>query len=78
MSRPAHRALRQTLSSALDVALDLSDFDPKAPPLKTEAFWAIVAGSHVPEDAELADAIDKLGGRDGRARQACQRHGRHA
>lgn len=29
--------------------------------MKTEAFWATVAASRVPEDAELADAIDKLG-----------------
>jgi hypothetical protein len=41
--------------------LDLSDFDPKAPPAKTRAFWEIVEASHAPEDAELADALDKLG-----------------
>jgi hypothetical protein len=41
--------------------LDLSDFDPKAPPPKTEAFWDIVAASSSPEDAELADILDKLG-----------------
>jgi hypothetical protein len=40
---------------------DLSNLDPKAPPPKTEAFWAIVNASRTPEDAELADAIDKLG-----------------
>lgn len=40
---------------------DLSNFDPKAPPPKTEAFWSIVNASRTPEDAELADAIDKLG-----------------
>jgi hypothetical protein len=40
--------------------LDLSEFDPKAPPPKTEAFWEIVNASHMPETAELADALDKL------------------
>jgi len=37
--------------------LDISAFDPKAPPPKTAAFWEIVT----PEDAELADVLDKLG-----------------
>ena len=41
--------------------LDLSGFNPKAPPPKTEAWQAIVNASHAPEEAELADAIDKLG-----------------
>jgi hypothetical protein len=41
--------------------LDITDFDPKAPPPKTQAFWDIVDGSRAPEDAELADALDKLG-----------------
>jgi hypothetical protein len=41
--------------------LDLSAFDPKAPPPKTAAFWAIVDANRAPEDAELADALDKLG-----------------
>ena len=40
--------------------LDLSEFDAKAPPPKTEAFWEIVNASHMPETAELADALDKL------------------
>ena len=42
---------------------DLSNFDPKAPPEKTEAFWQIVGTSVSPEDAELADALDALGRR---------------
>jgi hypothetical protein len=42
-------------------ALDLSLFDPKAPPPKTEAFWAIVNAGHAPEDAELADVLDAIG-----------------
>jgi Family of unknown function (DUF5906) len=41
-------------------ALDISSFDPKAPPPKTPAFWEIVDASRAPEDAELADAIDAL------------------
>ena len=41
-------------------ALDLSDFNPKAAPPKTEAFWEIVNANHAPEEAELADAIDRL------------------
>ncbi|MEP2736742.1 MAG: CHC2 zinc finger domain-containing protein [Erythrobacter sp.] len=40
--------------------LDLSDFDPKAPPPKTSAFWEIVSSNQAPEDAELADALDSL------------------
>lgn len=42
-------------------SLDVSDFNPKAPPPKTPAFWAIVDANRSPEDAELADAIDRLG-----------------
>jgi hypothetical protein len=44
--------------------LDLTDFDPKAPPPKTPAFWDIVAANSAPEDAELADALDALGNPD--------------
>lgn len=40
--------------------LDLSSFDPKAPPPKTAAFYDIVDANRAPEDAELADALDKL------------------
>jgi hypothetical protein len=39
---------------------DISKFDPKAPPPKTKAFWDIVDANRTPEDAQLADAIDKL------------------
>lgn len=42
-------------------AVDLSGFDAKAPPRKTEAFWSIVDSNRAPEDAELADALDRLG-----------------
>jgi hypothetical protein len=41
--------------------LDLSGFNPKQTPPKTEAWHAIVNIGHAPEGAELADAIDKLG-----------------
>jgi len=41
--------------------LDLTGFDPKAPPPKTAAFWDMVDANRAPEDAELADALDKLG-----------------
>jgi len=45
--------------------LDIRSFDPKAPPPKTSAFWEIVDAHRAPEDAELADALDKLGDPDG-------------
>lgn len=44
--------------------LDLSAFDPKAPPLKTPAFWDIADANRAPEDAELADVLDNLGNPD--------------
>jgi hypothetical protein len=40
---------------------DLSRFDPKAPPSKTPTFWDIVDANRAPEDAELADVLDRLG-----------------
>jgi hypothetical protein len=40
---------------------DLSSFEPKAPPPKTEAFWEIVNANRAPEDTELADVLDALG-----------------
>lgn len=40
---------------------DISSFDPKSPPPKTDAFWAIVDANQAPEDAELSDVLDKLG-----------------
>ena len=44
--------------------LDLSAFDPKAPPPKTAAFWDIVDANRAPEDAELADVLDEMGNPD--------------
>ena len=40
---------------------DISSFDPKAPPPKTAAFWSITDANRAPEEAELADLLDKLG-----------------
>ena len=40
---------------------DLSKFDPKAPPKKTDAFWQIVGVGTAPEEAELKDILDTLG-----------------
>jgi hypothetical protein len=39
---------------------DLTDFDAKAPPPKTAAFWQIVAAGESPESGELRDVIDAL------------------
>jgi hypothetical protein len=44
--------------------LDIASFDAKAPPPRTPAFWDIVDASRAPEDAEFADALDKLGNPD--------------
>jgi hypothetical protein len=44
--------------------LDLSDFDPKAPPPKTAVFWEMVEAGRNPEDAEIADVLDALGNPD--------------
>jgi hypothetical protein len=41
--------------------LDLTAFNPKAPPPQTDAFFEIVNASRSPEDAELADALDVIG-----------------
>jgi hypothetical protein len=40
---------------------DISGFDAKAPPKKTQAFWDIVDASRAPEDNSLADVIDEMG-----------------
>ena len=40
--------------------LDISGFNPKAPPPKTLAFWAIVDANTAPEEGELADVLDIL------------------
>ena len=45
-------------------ALDLSAFDPKAPPRKTPAFWVMVSAGEAPESGEMRDAIESLPYRD--------------
>ncbi|TIQ46734.1 primase-helicase family protein [Mesorhizobium sp.] len=40
--------------------LDISDFNPKAPPPKTDAFWEVVHASANPDDVEMASALDRL------------------
>ena len=42
-------------------AYDLSDFDPKKPLEKTEAFWRMVDGGMAPEVPKLRDVLDRLG-----------------
>lgn len=41
--------------------LDLSNFDPKAPPPKTAAFWAMVQAGEAPESGELRDVLEQCG-----------------
>lgn len=41
--------------------LDISSFDAKAPPPRTEAFYSIVMASWAPEQSTIADLIDSLG-----------------
>jgi hypothetical protein len=41
--------------------LALEDFNPKAPPPKTDAFWEIVGANQAPEDAEFSTALKILG-----------------
>jgi hypothetical protein len=52
------------MSQPISSGLDISSFDPKAPPPKTPAFWDISDANRAHEDAELADAIDKMGNPD--------------
>jgi hypothetical protein len=40
---------------------NLSEFNPKAPPAKTQAFWDIADSNRAPEEAEIADVIESLG-----------------
>lgn len=42
-------------------SIDISQFDAKAPPPKTRAFWDIVDANRAPEESELADVLDTLG-----------------
>ena len=40
--------------------LNISKFDPKAPPPQTPAFWDIVDSNRAPEEGELKDVIEEL------------------
>jgi hypothetical protein len=40
--------------------LDLSGFNPKAPPPKTDAFYEIVGSGRAPETSEIGDALEYL------------------
>ena len=51
-------------SPPISSELDISGFDPKAPPPQTPAWWDIVSTNRAPEDAELADVIDAIGNPD--------------
>jgi hypothetical protein len=42
-------------------SIDLSAFDPKAPPARTPAFYRMVAAGEAPESGELRDIIDAMG-----------------
>ncbi len=42
------------------MTLDVSGFDPKRPPQRTQAWWNVVSASNTEEDVALADALDKL------------------
>jgi hypothetical protein len=42
-------------------SVDLTEWNPKAPPPQTPAFWEIVQATASSEDAELADALDAMG-----------------
>jgi hypothetical protein len=44
--------------------LDLSGFDPKAPPPKQDAFWHIVNAARLAEETELADVLERMGSPD--------------
>jgi hypothetical protein len=41
--------------------LDLSGFNPKAPPFKTPAFWAIVDANRPGEESEISDLLETIG-----------------
>jgi hypothetical protein len=53
---------------------DLSNFDPKAPPPKTTAFWSIVDANRAPEDAELADVLDDMRNPDSMTLESLKAH----
>jgi len=54
---------------------DLAEFDAKAPPRKTEAFWQIVGAGAAPENSELADILDALGAKENLKDVGGEHHG---
>jgi hypothetical protein len=42
-------------------ACELDSFNPKAPPPKTDAFWAMVDTGRAPEEGGLLDLLEKMG-----------------
>jgi Family of unknown function (DUF5906) len=44
--------------------LDLSAFDPAAPPPKTDAFYEVVMANRAPEEAEMRDTLDVIAKED--------------
>lgn len=46
------------------LSLDLHWFNPKAPPPKTAAFWAVVQAGEAPESGELRDVLEEAGDKD--------------
>ena len=55
---------RLSTCRGLSQQLDLSEFDAKAPPPKTAAFWEIVNANTAPEDIDLANLLDQMGNPD--------------
>lgn len=47
--------------TAFLATLDLTDFNPKAPPFKTPAFWAIVDANRPGEESEISDLLETIG-----------------
>jgi hypothetical protein len=50
--------------AAFLATLDLSGFDAKAPPPKTDAFWAMVNAEQSEQEQDLADLVEALGSPD--------------
>jgi hypothetical protein len=54
---------RQNVAAYLRT-VDISRFNPKAPPPQTDAWHTVVNAQRAPEDSELADALEMLGNPD--------------
>jgi hypothetical protein len=54
--------------------LDISTFNPKAPPPNTAAWWDIVDANRATESSELADVLDALGNPDATTLTAISNH----